>query len=535
MTVKRFVAPDMRRALDLVRQEMGPDAIILSSQRTREGVEIITSTDLDVVARGGEERKDFGSRFDTELDQPLASDTAWQAHDGLADAVRKYSTPAGNNDSKRREQLAAEIEAARERMMAAKRGELPKPASRPAAAAAPVTDTVHWQESTHGKASRSRLAADAAEISSAAQRAAAMKQAPAQQPAEPADYRRAPAAAVEQDEQRQSVDRQMAGLQEQIKRLADEQARREKEQEDRRLSALQSELADMRMLMEQQMWRMREQGHVAAAPVMTSPVQDALQSHLATLGLPANMVKKLALAAKPGKRLTAAWRDALALLTKQVVTDTSDRVQKGGVFAFVGPTGVGKTTTIAKLAARYVLEHGLGKVALVTTDTYRVGAHDQLRSLGRILNVPVRVVDQERSLSTVIASLKNYPLILVDTAGFRQGDPLLKEQEALLDSCPGLERILVLACNSQLQTLKASAHAHSGGKLRGCVLTKLDEAGSLGEALGVVIQQKLPVLYCADGQAIPNDLSVASAAALVAKAVGVMKAQKGNMAAGSAV
>lgn len=531
MTVKRFVAPDMRRALDLVRQEMGPDAIILSSQRTREGVEIITSTDLDVVARGGEERKDFGSRFDTELDQPLASDTAWQAHDGLADAVRKYSAPAATNDSKRREQLAQEIEAARERMLAAKRGETPKPAQRPDAVTPPVTDTVRWQESAHGKAARSRLAADAAEISSAARRAAMQK---AAEPA--ADYRRPAAPEVEQDDQRQqSVDRQMAGLQEQIKRLADEQARREKEQEDRRLAALQSELADMRMLMEQQMWRMREQGHVAAAPVMTSPVQDALQSHLATLGLPANLVKKLALAAKPGKRLTAAWRDALALLTKQVVTDTSDRVQKGGVFAFVGPTGVGKTTTIAKLAARYVLEHGLGKVALVTTDTYRVGAHDQLRSLGRILNVPVRVVDQERGLPTVIASLKNYPLILIDTAGFRQGDPLLKEQEALLDSCPGLERILVLACNSQLQTLKASAHAHSGGKLRGCVLTKLDEAGSLGEALGVVIQQKLPVLYCADGQAIPNDLSVASAAALVAKTVAVMKAQKGNVAAGSAV
>lgn len=528
MTVKRFVAPDMRRALDLVRQEMGPDAIILSSQRTREGVEIITSTDLDVVARGGEERKDFGSRFDSELDQPLASDAAWQAHDGLTDAVRKYAAPASNgNDSKRREQLAQEIEAARERMLAAKRGEMPKPAQRPAAATPPVADTVRWQESTHGKAARTRLAADAVEISNAARRA------PQTDPA--ADYRRPAAPVEEQDDQRQSVDRQMAGLQEQIKRLADEQTRREKEQEDRRLAALQSELADMRMLMEQQMWRMREQGQAVAAPVMTSPTQDALQTHLAGLGLPAGLVKKLALAAKPGKRLTAAWRDALALLTKQVATDTSDRVQKGGVFAFVGPTGVGKTTTIAKLAARYVLEHGLGKVALVTTDTYRVGAHDQLRSLGRILNVPVRVVDQERGLPTVLASLKNYPLVLVDTAGFRQGDPLLKEQEALLDSCPGLERILVLACNSQLQTLKASAHAHSGGKLRGCVLTKLDEAGSLGEALGVVIQQKLPVLYCAEGQAIPNDLTVASAAALVAKAVAVMKAQRASVAAGSAV
>jgi flagellar biosynthesis protein FlhF len=534
MTVKRFVAPDMRRALDLVRQEMGPDAIILSSQRTREGVEIITSTDLDVVVRGGEERKDFGRRFDTELDQPLASDSAWQAHEGVADAVRKYSTSAPaaaapapvaatSNDGKRREQLAREIEEARERMLAAKRGEAPRPTSRPVTPVIPeVTDTIRWQEPA---------AKPARPLTAAKHKPAAARPAPAAEPV--VDYR-AQAAAQIQDEQRQAVDRQMAGLQEQVKRLADEQARREKEQEDRRLAALRSELADMRMLLEQQMWRMREQSAPVAAPV-TTPIQDALQTHLGTLGLPSGLVKKLALAAKPGKRLNAAWRDALAQLTQQVATDTSDRVQKGGVFAFVGPTGVGKTTTIAKLAARYVLEHGLGKVALITTDTYRVGAHDQLRSLGRILNVPVRVVDQERGLPTVIASLKNYPLILIDTAGFRQGDPLLKEQEALLDSCPGVERILVLACNSQLQTLKASAHAHSSGKLRGCVLTKLDEAGSLGEALGVVIQQKLPVLYCTDGQAIPNDLSVASAAALVAKAVGMMKAQKGTLAAGSAV
>lgn len=526
MTVKRFVAPDMRRALDLVRQEMGPDAIILSSQRTREGVEIITSTDLDVVARGGEERKDFGRRFDTELDQPLASDSAWQAHEGVADAVRKYSASAPapaatpSNDGKRREQLAREIDEARERMLAAKRGEPARAAARPAAVIPEVTDTIRWQEP----------AAKPARPLTAAKHKPAARPAPVAEPA--VDYRAQAAAAQAQDEQRQAVDRQMAGLQEQVKRLADEHARREKEQEDRRLSALQSELADMRMLLEQQMWRMREQNAPVAAPA-TTPIQDALQTHLGTLGLPSGLVKKLALAAKPGKRLNAAWRDALAQLTQQVATDTSDRVQKGGVFAFVGPTGVGKTTTIAKLAARYVLEHGLGKVALITTDTYRVGAHDQLRSLGRILNVPVRVVDQERGLPTVIASLKNYPLILIDTAGFRQGDPLLKEQEALLDSCPGVERILVLACNSQLQTLKASAHAHSSGKLRGCVLTKLDEAGSLGEALGVVVQQKLPVLYCTDGQAIPNDLSVASAAALVAKAVGMMKAQKGSAVAGA--
>src|SRR5688572_5849928 len=146
MTVKRFVAPDMRRALDLVRQEMGPDAIILSSQRTREGVEIITSSELDVVVRGGAERKSFGQRFDQDFDQPLASDAAWQAQAGAAEAAQKYapqpSPQAPAPDNRRREQLAREIEAARERMLAAKRHEQQR--TQPPAPA--EMDTVRWQE-----------------------------------------------------------------------------------------------------------------------------------------------------------------------------------------------------------------------------------------------------------------------------------------------------------------------------------------------------------------------------------------------------
>lgn len=563
MTVKRFVAPDMRRALDLVRQEMGPDAIILSSQRTREGVEIITSSELDLVVRGGAERKSFGQRFDQDFDQPLASDAAWQAQAGAAEAAQKYAPqPAPQTfapDTRRREQLAQEIEAARERMLAAKRHEQNR--DRPQPTIPTEMDTVRWQDrpaeprrntapmnpSAHSSPPRPTAPMTAAPINNhhaqpsphafATQAPAVphpmayqqpMSAPPAQvygfEPAAPAAT--APIASPEPvNPEVGHVDRQMAGLQEQIKRLSEEQTRKHEQQENRRLATLQNEIADMRMLLEQQMLRMREQSGMPTATGFTSPVQDALQSHLAGLGLPAPLVKKLTLATKPGKRLNAAWRDALALLTRQLGSDQSDRIQRGGVFAFVGATGVGKTTTIAKLAARYVLEHGLGKVALITTDTYRVGAHDQLRSLGRILNVPVRVVDQERSLPTVIASLKNYPLVLIDTAGFRQGDPLLKEQEALLDACPGVERILVLASNSQMQTLKASAHAYAGGKIKGCILTKLDECGSLGEALGVLIQQRLPVLYCTSGQAIPSDITVGSAASLVAKAVAVAKAQ----------
>lgn len=275
-----------------------------------------------------------------------------------------------------------------------------------------------------------------------------------------------------------------------------------------------------------------------AAPAARQPVMDepamakpslnhyALNQNLSRLGLPADISDQLCNQFGGEPRLNIAWRDALNELVTQTPVNASDCIDKGGIFAFVGPTGVGKTTTIAKLAARYVLTHGQGKVALVTTDTYRVGAQDQLRALGRILNVPVRVIDQERSLPAVIASLKAFPLVLIDTAGFRQGDPLLKEQEAMLASCASVQRILVMAGNSQLQTLKASAHAYKSRRLTGCVLTKIDETLSLGEAISVLIQQAIPLLYTTDGQEIPKDIAVASAHNLVAKAISLTKAQE---------
>ena len=207
------------------------------------------------------------------------------------------------------------------------------------------------------------------------------------------------------------------------------------------------------------------------------------------------------------------------MLAQRLPIDTRDPIEQGGTFAFVGPTGVGKTTTIAKLAARYVLNHGRGKVAIVTTDTYRVGAHDQLKALGRILQVPVRAIAGEHQLATVLAGLKQYPLVLIDTAGFRQGDSKLAQQEALLDACSNVQRLLVLAANSQQQILKASLHAYSAHPLRGCIFTKLDECASLGEAFGALCASDIPVLYSAAGQEIPDDIQVASSSDLIAQAV----------------
>lgn len=461
--VKRFTAPTMRRALEMVSAELGPEAIILSSQRTASGVEIVTSLEPDLPTRGIDTRREFGQKFDAELDRPLSSDSAWRSQAGVDEAALSYSARAEINGSDRTSaELAREIEKASERMLAAKRDQ----AKSKQFTSRPMDNTQRYQ------------------------------------------------AAVNPNAQRPAT----VGV--------PEPRRTEIPDDEQRLEALQSEIADMRLILEQQMWRMTNQSSQINMPQQVKlPVNYSLiEEHLSRLGLSEQLTSELVNTVAPNSRPSHAWRDCMSQLSKRVPVLSKDLIAHGGSYAFVGPTGVGKTTTIAKLAARFVLENGAGKVAIVTTDTYRVGAHDQLRSLGRILGVPVRAVDKNQSLLAVLASLKQIPLVLVDTAGFRQGDPLLKEQLSQLDACPGLKRILVVASNSQLQSLKASTHAYATRRgIDACVLTKLDEAISLGEAISVVLEKSLPLAYTTAGQEIPKDIERATGHGLVAKAVSMLK------------
>jgi flagellar biosynthesis protein FlhF len=286
------------------------------------------------------------------------------------------------------------------------------------------------------------------------------------------------------------------------------------------LNDLQAEIADMRFLLEQQLDRLTGQQSAS----IDSPILASVARRLERLNLPKDVIAKVIGSCSKTKTLSDAWPDALANLAHQLPISGRDIVDQGGVFAFVGPTGVGKTTTIGKLAARYVLQHGADKVALITTDTYRIAAHDQLRSLARILRVPVRVVDEANSLDSVLRSLRHCSLVLIDTAGFRHGDPHLKAQLKALADQQQVKTYLVMSCNSQAQMLKASIHAYGAARLQGCVLTKLDETASIGEALGVVMQNRLPIAYTTDGQDIPKNLDVARAHHLVSKAVALLKA-----------
>lgn len=205
------------------------------------------------------------------------------------------------------------------------------------------------------------------------------------------------------------------------------------------------------------------------------------------------------------------WIKSAIAHNLKLADGSNDIVEQGGVYALVGPTGVGKTTTVAKLAARAVLRHGAGQVALVTTDTYRIGAQDQLRIYGRILGTPVFAVRDENDLELTLSDLANRHLVLIDTVGMSQRDKRVAEQVAMLcGEQRDVKRLLLLGAPSQGVTLEEVARAYSGPGLIGCVLTKIDEALTYGPVLDVAIRHELPVHYVTNGQRVPEDLHLAN-------------------------
>lgn len=187
------------------------------------------------------------------------------------------------------------------------------------------------------------------------------------------------------------------------------------------------------------------------------------------------------------------------------VPQGEDIVDRGGVYALVGPTGVGKTTTTAKLAARCAVKFGAQKLALITTDGYRVGAHDQLQAYGRILGVKVHAIHDDGALRNMIRELAGKHLVLIDTVGMGQRDARVADQLTILAGAR-IERLLLLNATSQPETLEEVVQAYSAGGLRGAVVSKADEAAKLGGVLDCVIRHRLPLHYVANGQRVPEDL-----------------------------
>ena len=240
-----------------------------------------------------------------------------------------------------------------------------------------------------------------------------------------------------------------------------------------------------------------------------APAKIEVLRHLLAAGFSPGFARRAVEPIVPGLDATRALRLVKMRLQQQLKITSVDQspVEAGGVYALVGPTGVGKTTTVAKIAAECTLKRGGQSVALVTTDTYRIGAVDQLRIYGRILNAPVFAIRSEIDFASTLVELRARHLVLIDTVGMSQRDQRLAEQIAMLaGGGKPVRRLLLLSAVSQANVLEDVVKAYSGNGLAGCILTKTDETLTLGGALDVLMRHRLSLQYVANGQRVPEDL-----------------------------
>ncbi|HEX3637341.1 MAG TPA: flagellar biosynthesis protein FlhF, partial [Paraburkholderia sp.] len=281
-----------------------------------------------------------------------------------------------------------------------------------------------------------------------------------------------------------------------------------------------NELSSMRGMMEEHfaglLWGDRQR---------RSPNHAALTKRLFAAGFSAQLVRLLIDNMPEIEQAEASmeWVQQVLENNLPVMDSEESMMNRGGVFALMGPTGVGKTTTTAKLAARCVMRFGASKVALLTTDSYRIGAHEQLRIFGKILGVSVHAVKDAGDLQLALSELRNKHIVLIDTIGMSQRDRTVSDHIAMLCGAGRpVQRLLLLNATSHGDTLNEVVQAYQSTPdqppLAGCILTKLDEATNLGGVLDTVIRYKLPVHYVSTGQKVPENLYVATRRFLIKSA-----------------
>jgi flagellar biosynthesis protein FlhF len=259
------------------------------------------------------------------------------------------------------------------------------------------------------------------------------------------------------------------------------------------------------------------------------PLRSAMLRELMVAGFSAVLSRKIAeavpddLAAEPARQWVARTLARNLHCGDAAADPAVDPVSSGGVFALVGPTGAGKTTTAAKLAAGCVVRYGAGSLGLISADHYRIGAQDQLRIYGRILGVPVHAVHDAESLRAALEALAGKRLVLIDSIGVGQRDARVAEQTALFEE-QGIARILLLSAASQAETLEEVVQAHGAGSLAGAILTKTDEAVSLGGALDCAIRHRLRLSHVTNGQRVPEDIHPANGPWLIHRALSAVRA-----------
>lgn len=546
MRIKRTFAPTMREALSLVKQEQGADAVILGNKKVPGGVEIISAIDYDETAVNSGHANSTHSNISelrppsselnlsAQVNKPLSNRQT--SHDLASDTwVGSLVTDQQNG---RREPTLGPVAGIPKKKIVT-------PAKPPAwlEQAFERAEKMPGSKQTNANSQQSlRSQLDEVPVGTrpipivTAEATLAMQPVPAARPKNPINANKAHS---------QSVDAQPSPAQqvplhpEPLPQIKAKQSKNRKTQLNTHIPSVQNtlkktktnssepmidevrtELKGLRDLMQSQLsvlqWDQFAKRH---------PVRTVLLNLMSDLGLGSDICEIIIshldeLNQDPHK----VWQQALGILAKCLPVNRTDILADGGRIALVGSTGVGKTTTIAKLAARFSHIHGKRSVAMISTDHFRIGAQEQLQHFARLLELPLLTANTSEELSDRLDMLADKKLVLIDTAGMSQHDLRLSERfHRLQNSAPQVKPYLVLSANTQLAALNQTIKCFSKVQLAGAIVTKLDEAASLGGVITASIRHQLPLTYCGTGQRVPEDLESAKSHRMISKAVALMQ------------
>lgn len=444
MTIKRFYAETARECLRKVKDELGPDAIVVSNKAVEGGVEItaMSADSLDALSR------------QATTDVPARS---------VANGVpMEYgAAPPVSQEDDYTVSLSTQVRKQPAFRTWESQGEPERPRLRPLPPREPRPEA-HVSESKAGASSNLP---------------SVEKPAPLRQPLD--------------------------------------EPRPNSETSDAKVNLLMQEMQVIKGMLEQQL-----AGFAWGDLSKNAPVRALLLSEMLESGFSGQLARRMTQELPADVGIEEGRKRLMAGLNRRLRTlgNEGDLIDKGGVYALVGPTGVGKTTSTAKLAARCVVRYGADRVALLTTDSYRIGAHEQLRIYGRILGVPVHIVRDGEDLRHTLSDLRDKHMVLIDTVGMSQRDRMVADQAAMLTRAGEVNRLLLLNATSRGDTLDDVIRAYAGEDLAGCLLTKVDEAASLAPAIDALVRHGLLLAYVANGQRVPEDMHLPNRSYLLHRA-----------------
>ncbi len=476
MKITRHTAKDMRQALRMVRDQLGPDAVILTSKRTPFGVEVTAAVDFDAARVEAQ----------VQAPSPPAEPRTFRPEE--------FEPPA-KPQPVRREQDPYTI----------------------ADVHSQAQDDV--QQSVFARIQAEMLNATPVATTGRA-RNSGVKAAPSLAPARDVDdgINTALESAIDSYMTADELD-QDGATSSATTANANNATSAMTDDEDKEGTSMGAELKAMRRILETQMAQLAWNDLTRRAPIHTEILRE-----LTEVGLAQDFAAQIVAQLPVGTDMTKARRLSIALISQRLSV-TGDRwLDKGGRVALVGPTGVGKTTALAKLAVRWVLRHGARSLALISADSVRIGAHDQMQALGQMLDVPVYVAESLAQIPKLLEQLGPQRFVLIDTPGMSQRDAQLTARMTQLASTGhDLEIALVLAASTQAGAIAETVARFATANASSVLLTKVDEAASLGGILSVLTRAELPISYVSEGQRVPEDLRPARALELVSSAVQLAK------------